>query len=1468
MASLLVPALLEAGFGFALDKSAGFALTRLRDRLRRRAERRELAAITARAIEAAASAVPSLADDLRSSGFCQSILAPAVLDIAANPLDLPDPVRLAATFVDMISEGYTEDHGGDEALERIIAAEPATMRQAMVAFFAALRDALAASEHWRDLAQLQVSAEILAGVNTLLSLRPVAGGSVDPEAALEDARRGSEDLRAWPRDIWGSQLTRPEFEVVVDALREDPRSTILLVGEAGSGKSAFMASLVDRLTADGLAVLAIKADRLPADVRDLNEVAAALNMAGPLTGELRSLAASRPVALLIDQLDAVSDVMDRLSARMRLLLGLVTEAQGSTTDALPISVVVSSRPFEAEHDARFQQLDARRVVLRLPSEELVSALLAEVGIDPASVPAGLASTLRRPFALKLFVDLVKRGVAVDELLPSQLLQRWLDTVPLDADMRRSVASLMIDLAAEMVRTETLWRPADRFSLERGPELQAAEACGLIVRDGTGNIGFSHQSWLDDFQARSFATGRDLAEFGWSGQDSLFPRAAVLRGMQRLRQVEASAYLDAVERFLGEPRTRRHLQHLVVDMLALSSDPLPREIAWVRRLIDSDGALAKRALSRIVRVWDGWRGAAMSWLPDLSGREEFEWHVASMLVEEARHAPDAAAAFLSEEWAEARYDGWAAFVAEKSGEWTPSLAARLDLAVSRQTFDPHRIAHLIEVLREAGRVPEALALLETYIRTVEATPTRLDIYGLEKLAEADPLRFAERLFPWFVEIATSDVKPVASLKDGFPTSNSLEWDWKYEDGSGRVIKVLRAALRTTGERDPEALFELLSPHVGVQLEEVQAVIADALAAAGPALADRSLAFLLEDTRRLYVGDAHGTATDGIGRTIGGWTAQQLVRSIVPGLDFAQMETLKETILRWKPYSDETWNSFSAGEKKIRLPWNEEHRFALLEALPLEVLGARLRRRISEWRREQPVFEGRMNTIGMARVVGSPMPASAMEKATDAQVRQMLDEVDDGINDTWPERSRRRPYSGGVSQLSHAFGAFAKSCPERAVAILESLQPGKHEHAAGAALRELAPVAEPRRIAELIHRFDAIGFSSPNWRNDCGWAFQALSGRTGGLEDADIDLLQRWIVRDKAQVAEEVVRRLALDERNRDLNPQREQSRPEPILFGRGGGSVIVPQRNYTFLEAMALGWLQRDPPNHGAWADAMERHLEEPEDPAIWAHLLRQWGQSLWWIEEAQAHRFWRRFIERQPEAFDDVLSVGALWQLHGTVPTEVRDAILERWLGGAEPLPQMAGELAGGIYAIEPDDPTIAVFVMGIRERPGSARTGLLFSLAAAWREDSQAIRSRVHEALLAHAIDARGDEAAAVAKALDGRGGFPADARTIEMLAAVRGNSEVLEEASSRFLAEALQQLLLHPGFDEPVMDFLEVVVDQSLGNERRRFGVDTDLVQLAVALQRNDGTLRARAMDLYERLLDAGAYGAEEAAEAAMRR
>ena len=59
----------------------------------------------------------------------------------------------------------------------------------------------------------------------------------------------------------------------------------------------------------------------------------------------------------------------------------------------------------------------------------------------------------------------------------------------------------------MLTTETLWRPADVYEANNKEALARGEACGLIVRSGQ-KIGFSHQSWLDDFQAKSFRSGGD------------------------------------------------------------------------------------------------------------------------------------------------------------------------------------------------------------------------------------------------------------------------------------------------------------------------------------------------------------------------------------------------------------------------------------------------------------------------------------------------------------------------------------------------------------------------------------------------------------------------------------------------------------------------------------------------------------------------------------------------------------------------------------------------------------------------------------------------------------------------------------------------------------------------------------------------------------------------------------------------
>ena len=1078
---------------------------------------------------------------------------------------------------------------------------------------------------------------------------------------------------------------------------------------------------------------------------------------------------------------------------------------------------------------------------------------------------GLVETIRRPFALKLFVDLVKRGTPVDDLLPAQLLTAWLNSIPLDAGARRDVVQLMTRLAEEMVRAESLWRPADRHELDDGPALAAALACGLIVREGD-RIGFNHQSWLDDFQARNFATGRDLAAFAWAGQDSLFPRAAILRGLQRLRAVDMEAYLAAIGLLLGEARTRRHLRHLITDLLAISQDPQPREIAWVSRLIEDDLILARRALSGIARSWDGWRGVAWTWLPALARRGDLDWHIVAMLVAETQHDASAVAEWLGAHWADAAHDPFAALVIEDAKTWHPALLDRALIAVGRSSLDAHRVAHFMKMLRKAGRSEEALAIVEAHVRSRDGHD-HLNLYEVEELAEAEPVGFVRRLLPWFVQLASSDVEPDRSYKDQFPTSQALGWDWDRHKQQGEVFWALRLALDAAARLAPATLYAIIEPYVPVEIEEVQSLLADALAAAGPALAGEAHTFLLADTRRFGIGDATGTSGSTL-QTINGWSARQLVTAIVPGLDDDRLISLRDAILRWSGYSDEIWAGFSASEKRMRLPWIADARAPLLEPIPTQILGARRRRQIEEWRREQPVFRD-INAVSMMSAVPSPMSDAAMEKASHAQIRRMLDEVHDGVEDRPRRGSRRHSFGGGVIQLSQAFGAFAKACPERALAIIEDLEPGQHEHAAGAALREVASAGDPAAVAALIHRLDAKGFASPHWRNDCGWALQTVSARLNGLPDEDIALAERWLERDPVTISRQIASRIELDQRNSERNAARRDAEVCQLLFGRGGGMVIVPQRNHTFLDTMGSGWLERDPPDHAAWMDAMLRHLDDPEDPAIWAFTLRRLGVSLWWVDKDRAALFWRRLHDRHLEMFDDLISLGTVWQLLDTIPADVRDQIFTRWLQGAEPLPQMAGEILGAIVAQGRTDAATDTFVAQILIDGGVARTGLLFSIAEAWHTGDQDMRELTHPLLLAHMEQAEADDATAIAITLGRYGAIPADRMTREMLARVADSPAVLNAAMGHFLLEMLQRLLLHPGFDEPVLTFVERLLETALkGDARRRPTLDSDMVEIAVALQRNDGPLRVRAMDLYEKLLDAAVCGAEEAAQDAMRR
>jgi hypothetical protein len=147
-------------------------------------------------------------------------------------------------------------------------------------------------------------------------------------------------------------------------------------------------------------------------------------------------------------------------------------------------------------------------------------------------------------------------------------------------------------------------------------------------------------------------------------------------------------------------------------------------------------------------------------------------------------------------------------------------------------------------------------------------------------------------------------------------------------------------------------------------------------------------------------------------------------------------------------------------------------------------------------------------------------------------------------------------------------------------------------------------------------------------------------------------------------------------------------------------------------------------------------------------------------------------------------------------------------------------------------------------------------------------LRPAAHALLMAALDSAQGPTAHALSRAIDTRPELIPDALTRELLMALPNHPKVLRASLTDFFADALQALLFYPGFDDVVIAVVERMADLITQSQQRAFRLGEDLVGVAIALQRSDGPLRARAMDVYERLLDSAVYGAEEAAKASLNR
>jgi hypothetical protein len=411
-----------------------------------------------------------------------------------------------------------------------------------------------------------------------------------------------------------------------------------------------------------------------------------------------------------------------------------------------------------------------------------------------------------------------------------------------------------------------------------------------------------------------------------------------------------------------------------------------------------------------------------------------------------------------------------------------------------------------------------------------------------------------------------------------------------------------------------------------------------------------------------------------------------------------------------------------------------------------------------------------------------------------------------------------------------------------------------------------------LVTVIHELSSKGFDGESWRRDAAWAFQKIAQRKNGLAAADLELLESWIVDDDEIARDRTVRRMNLDAANEERNKKDEPKTASAVIFGNrfGGGVGILPQDNYAYLAAMASGVLCREPAERDEWLRMLERHVDRADDPHIWEALLLYHGPTLFWANRERTLELFGRIWQRFPEALT-VFAGGRLWAYRAMLPPDVQTGMLAGWIEqDGDKGAQAAGEFAMAAKIVGGDNDPLRDFATAMVEGPVSPqRLGCLFAASAAWRHNAGDLRDQAHAILTTFASSAVEDEAEALSTSLDGSRTLLPDRATREMLAAALANDSIFSAALTSWFADALQELLLHPGFEDIVLAVAEHAVDKLIGREdgSRRGMIDSDFVSIAIALQRAHGSQRARAMNLYERLLDAEAYGASEAAAAALR-
>ena len=819
----------------------------------------------------------------------------------------------------------------------------------------------------------------------------------DPHV-LQAVKEANQRYLSFLRDqaIVGGVLPRQEVQTVLGRLNESSeKAGVLVTGEAGIGKSGVMLQVVEKLLDAGTPVVALRADRLtltqlPDDVGDQ------IGLSGSPANVLAAVAQGKQCVLVIDQLDALSLASGRVTNLFDCVYEIIQQAQAHPN----MRILLACRKFDLDNDHRLRRLTdsdgiAETVAVARLSHETVLEVVAKYGLDADSLNTRQLDLLSIPLHLKLLSELVadEEIRALNFETAQDLYERFWQYKQrvIEERLGRPVqwTQVVYALSDHMHERQTLSAP-EVFVEDWDRDAAAMVSENVLVRESR-RYSFFHEGFFDYAFARRFARGsQSLLGLLMSGEQHLFRRAQVRQILLYLRDADFNRYINELTETLSGPDVRFHIKHVAIALLADLSAPVKEEWEVISGLAGKDFSdpVTHHAWMTVRRPpWfllvDS-QGLVRQWLDDLD--EAFVDETVTLLRVIQRQLPDKVAE-LAEPYV------------NRSERWNNRL---LHLAVWADWSQGRRFLELMLQLIDNG-IFDAIAddsdfwdnlngLQSTHpewgceaaghyfnrrrrLSLNAGQPNPFDYNDgtiahnhsasstLKELASNAPVSFVREVMP-FMQAVIED----CASREGDGLLLDPIWFFRiFKNGFGTQVALLNAmelALSKLAIHQTEFYRSVIEPLRESPFETIHYLLIRSLAANGPLFADEGVDHLCRRPECLEIGyssDPH-------------WAARQLIEAISPHCSDEKLKQLETLLLGY--YSD--WERSDPSRNQFG-----HAQFTLLSGITAARRSKEVRKRLAELQRKFERQEPPSPTPMEAQWAQSPISEDATQEMSDEQ-----------------------------------------------------------------------------------------------------------------------------------------------------------------------------------------------------------------------------------------------------------------------------------------------------------------------------------------------------------------------------------------------------------------------------------------------------------------------------------------------------